>query len=257
MTNRRRRTASKVTAYCGHCANLRHDNCYEGKHGCACADSGHGKSTPTDLAASMARYVNGGITWKDDTEAALAWLGANDKRGVRPKRARKAAPKQPARDRQPWPRSVRTAPEPLPSLFVYGTLRTGEGLARGYLPDSLFTRREAMIGGTLHWHFGGGYPVFDPDGDGVVLGEVVTARPDRLRDARRMMGRTLSMERGAGYSIEPTQVVTDDGKADTFVCAWRHEARGPVIEGGDWCQRGDFPAEYCYEQPADEQGTLL
>lgn len=137
-------------------------------------------------------------------------------------------------------------PTTLP-FFVYGTLRPGEPNHDLFLRGSTESEERASLPGAALYD-GPGYPYAVEAPDSVIVGELVTARPeayprllmalDRLEDYAPGDPRNL-------YERVERRVTRDaDG---TAVSAWvylaapsvtaRLRTRGKLIEGGDWINR--------------------
>ncbi|BBC36546.1 uncharacterized protein SGFS_078400 [Streptomyces graminofaciens] len=134
-------------------------------------------------------------------------------------------------------------------FFVYGTLRPGEPNHDLFLRGRTHAEEPATMRGVVLYD-GPGYPyaVEEPgSADGLVTGEVVTARPEAYGELLRSLD--LLEEYAPGdpanlYERVERPATLDDG---TVVRAWvyvaapavavRLRAWGKLIEGGDWRAR--------------------
>lgn len=114
------------------------------------------------------------------------------------------------------------------AVFVYGTLKTGHGLASRL--DG--TRVPAAARGRIYWvHGRGGYPVADFREDGWVAGELVMV--PNTRAAQSALDDVLAMEEGAGYKVREVEVVLANGatRLTALACHWEQARRGDRIPG--------------------------
>jgi len=121
----------------------------------------------------------------------------------------------------------------LRALFVYGTLRVGEGnypLLRGAVERY---EEDATIQGDLFFVSGpGSYPVADLDGKETITGDVLWVHPKH-----EGVQRADAMERGAGYEVREVKATLPGGET-ILVTAYhylnRWDRRGEQIKDGDW-----------------------
>lgn len=121
--------------------------------------------------------------------------------------------------------------DPLVPIFVYGTLRVGQGnytwakqCVRHEIIECVAQGRIYFVGPY------GGFPVARFDQGGRIVGDVLYCDP-----AERTYDEMVQMELGAGYESREIEVVTPDG--DTLECLAFHylyEPRGSWIPSGDW-----------------------
>jgi gamma-glutamylcyclotransferase (GGCT)/AIG2-like uncharacterized protein YtfP len=118
------------------------------------------------------------------------------------------------------------------ALFVYGTLMTGG--QRALLLRGL-TRRPASVRGALY-HLREGYPAMDPEGDGVVHGELVDPPAPALL---ALLDHYEGVDEGLFQRVEVTVRLP---LARATAWAWvmrRPDQRGGVaVPSGRWRARG-------------------
>ncbi|MFI6464473.1 gamma-glutamylcyclotransferase family protein [Streptomyces sp. NPDC050528] len=137
-----------------------------------------------------------------------------------------------------------TTPPPPRPFFVYGTLRPGEPNHDRFLRG----RTESEERGRLHGaalYDGPGYPYAVEAPGSVIVGELVTARPEAYPQLLRELDRLEDYAPGDPHNlyerVERRVVREADG---TAVRAWvylaapavtaRLRTHGKLIEGGDW-----------------------
>ncbi|WP_244217688.1 gamma-glutamylcyclotransferase family protein [Streptomyces carpinensis] len=139
-----------------------------------------------------------------------------------------------------------SAPEPLP-FFVYGTLRPGERNHDVFLRGRTRAVQPARLTGAVLYE-GPGFPYAVVEPGGVVLGELVTARPEKYEELVTALDRLEEYVAGDPRSlyerIEGEAVRAVD---ETAVRAWvyvagpavtaRLRAGGRLVQGGDWASR--------------------
>lgn len=121
--------------------------------------------------------------------------------------------------------------EELVPMFVYGTLRIGEGNYQWAGMDVVDELRNVTVPGDLYYfRQGAAFPVANLDGGGIIKGDVLYYELDSecLQDV-------VQMEVGAGYELRETTATHPDGTT-FFVVAWHYpwELTGPKIDDGDW-----------------------
>lgn len=125
-------------------------------------------------------------------------------------------------------------------VFVYGTLRNGEGNYQGILAGNTISEIPARLPHATMYD--GGCPFVVAEGTGTVTGEVMALNPDTLDETMARLDR-LEGYRGPGmsnmYDRVRTTVETTDGPVEAWVylCGagsedWLDDM--PVIESGDW-----------------------
>jgi gamma-glutamylcyclotransferase (GGCT)/AIG2-like uncharacterized protein YtfP len=140
-----------------------------------------------------------------------------------------------------------TAPStPLP-FFVYGTLRPGEPNHDLFLRGRTDSEERARLHGAALYD-GPGYPYAVEAPGAVIVGELVTARPEAypqlLRDLDRLEDYAPGDPSNLYERVERRVTRDTDG---TAVRAWvylaapsvtaRLRTHGKLIEGGDWINR--------------------
>ncbi|MEW2395837.1 gamma-glutamylcyclotransferase family protein [Streptomyces sp. NPDC046862] len=128
-------------------------------------------------------------------------------------------------------------------FFVYGTLRPGEHNHDLFLRGRTESEEPARMRGLVLYD-GPGYPYAVEEPEGLVTGEVVTARPETYDELVRALDRLEDYAPGDPrnlYERVAREVALADG---TLVRAWvyvaaptvaaRLRARGKLIESGDW-----------------------
>ena len=120
-------------------------------------------------------------------------------------------------------------------VFVYGTLRDGEGNHR-LLENSEFLRDEVLIG--FDMFNVGGFPAVI-EGDGYVVGEVYEVDEQTLKSLHRLEG---YMEDNPDNSMYiPKDVDTDVDSIMIYL--WNYKTEGlPPIKSGDWKDRFEVVA---------------
>ena len=115
-------------------------------------------------------------------------------------------------------------------LFLYGTMRAGQ-TARSMIAEHVAAAEPATMRGRL-WAFADGYPGFLPEGDGTVIGELIT-----LRDLTAAFP-LLDAYEGTEFARTLERARTADGREQW---AWVYEIRDPAmgsqgepIDSGDW-----------------------
>ncbi|MFD5427434.1 gamma-glutamylcyclotransferase family protein [Streptomyces sp. NPDC127084] len=136
---------------------------------------------------------------------------------------------------------------PLP-FFVYGTLRPGEHNHDRFLRGRTSAEEPARLASAVLYD-GPGYPYVVEAGTGTVLGELVTAPPDRYHELTAVLDE-LEEYFGPGDPRNVYVRVARDVEtaARGRVRAWVYvaaeavarelRARGTAIPGGDWTARG-------------------
>ncbi|MFD7614346.1 gamma-glutamylcyclotransferase family protein [Streptomyces sp. NPDC059828] len=135
---------------------------------------------------------------------------------------------------------------PLP-FFVYGTLRPGEHNHDRFLRGRTSAEEPARLPGAVLYD-GPGYPyVIENDGDGTVLGELVTAFPDGYHALSAVLDELEEYFGPDDPRNVYVRVARDVETARGSVTAWVYvaadvmarelRARGTVIPGGDWTAR--------------------
>ncbi|MFE7772728.1 gamma-glutamylcyclotransferase family protein [Streptomyces sp. NPDC057445] len=131
-------------------------------------------------------------------------------------------------------------------FFVYGTLRPGEHNHDLFLRGRTSAEETARLPGAVLYE-GPGYP-YAVEGEGTVIGEVVTAGPGRYRELIAVLDH-LEEYFGPGDPRNLyVRVARDVHTAKGAVAAWVYvaaeakaaelRARGTVIAGGDWSAVG-------------------
>ncbi|WP_435877070.1 gamma-glutamylcyclotransferase family protein [Streptomyces acidicola] len=128
-------------------------------------------------------------------------------------------------------------------FFVYGTLRPGEHNHDHFLRGRTESEEHARMRGLVLYE-GPGYPYAVEEADGVVAGEVVTARPEAYDELLRALDRLEDYVPGDPrnlYDRVDQEVTREDGtvlRAWVYVAAPAVAARlrthGKLIESGDW-----------------------
>jgi gamma-glutamylcyclotransferase (GGCT)/AIG2-like uncharacterized protein YtfP len=140
-------------------------------------------------------------------------------------------------------------PSPRLPFFVYGTLRPGEPNHDAFLRGRTLAEEPARVDGAVLYD-GPGYPyaVEEPDGEGTVHGDLVTARPEEYSALLTALDSLEEYAPGDPRNLyeRVAREVTREGDG-TAVQAWvyvaapsvaaRLRAHGELIEGGDWAAR--------------------
>lgn len=117
--------------------------------------------------------------------------------------------------------------EPVP-VFVYGTLRVGEGNYSWCADAVVEVREDCTTQGRIYDH---GYPVAKFDEQGTIKGDVLWFDP-----THRAYERVCRMEFGAGYGM--VEIKAEDSETGEVIPCWgfhyMHMPRGALIESGDW-----------------------
>lgn len=122
--------------------------------------------------------------------------------------------------------------DPLVPVFVYGTLRIGEGnwlwarsAVRHEVSDVRASGRLYFVSG--QW----GFPVAKLDEAGIIVGDVLWFDP-----AHPAYDDVMEMEIGAGYECREIEVTTSDDSERIDCIAFHYQGlpRGELIKDGDW-----------------------
>lgn len=116
-------------------------------------------------------------------------------------------------------------------MFVYGTLRVGQGNFEWLGNGALYAVENAKVPGRIYWvDEYSGYPVGKLDEPGLIIGDILFF-PKRDYGLHYIVG----METRSGYDLFPTEA-TDQAGNDWSVMAWhyRRTPRGELIASGDW-----------------------
>ncbi|WP_406126814.1 gamma-glutamylcyclotransferase family protein [Streptomyces sp. NBC_00989] len=136
---------------------------------------------------------------------------------------------------------------PLP-FFVYGTLRPGEPNHDRFLRGRTDSEERARLHAAALYD-GPGYPYAVEVPGSVIVGELVTARPEAYPQLLRELDRLEDYAPGDPHNLyeRVERQVTRDADG-TAVRAWvylaapavtaRLRTHGKLIEGGDWINRG-------------------
>lgn len=128
--------------------------------------------------------------------------------------------------------------EDLVPVFVYGTLRYGEGNFHWCADAVKAVEKDCTASGAIYFAWTGKstYPVARFDERGTILGDILWFdRYDPLYD------RVVEMEQGAGYISVPVKVTAPDGAV--YVCDAFHYCRTPQgekITSGDWASEVSY-----------------
>lgn len=116
-------------------------------------------------------------------------------------------------------------------VFVYGTLRYGEGNYSWCQDAVRYVLRNCATEGRIYWVYGTqGYPVAKLDEDGKIKGDILWFEKDHpdYRDVVRM-------ELGAGYEIRNVRVECEGGEhRDCLAFHYIGKPNGRLISSGDW-----------------------
>lgn len=117
-------------------------------------------------------------------------------------------------------------------IFVYGTLRPGEGNNNMFPPGTYY--KPARIRGALHYDKGSfGLPVYVPsDEDEWVMGEIAYCNINHPK-----VQSILTMELGAGYNCQYAEAFDYDDFVEVLCFVWPWNEKGDRIDSGDWCRR--------------------
>lgn len=125
-------------------------------------------------------------------------------------------------------------------VFVYGTLRRGEGNYNIWKDAVLDVVTGCTVQGLIGYpgrHYG--YPCVDFDGEGTVIGDLITVDADH--ESVEWVHR---MERGAGYTMRPVQVTLPSGEVvEAIGYHWERQVHSPIVSG-DWFVRDRQPARF-------------
>jgi gamma-glutamylcyclotransferase (GGCT)/AIG2-like uncharacterized protein YtfP len=137
---------------------------------------------------------------------------------------------------------MQTTDRQLP-VFVYGTLRSGQGNYRGILAGHTTSERPAVLHG--YKLVGSGFPFALPDQDRLVVGEVMDVQAPKWAEVLYRLDRLegyTGRDRDSLYVRAIRRVVlADGGEIDVYVylaslstLSGRWLTNAPEIPGGDW-----------------------
>ncbi len=115
-------------------------------------------------------------------------------------------------------------------LFVYGTLRIGEGNYRWASMDVVEEIPNVTIRGDLYFFSPrASFPVAKLDGQGAIKGDILFYEPDS-----RCFEDVCEMELHAGYEMRQTWAKVNGSMEPVVAWHYIHDPRGEKIEDGDW-----------------------
>lgn len=117
-------------------------------------------------------------------------------------------------------------------VFVYGTLRVGQGNFRWACEAVRSYIRDCTAEGRIYFvHDRWGYPVAKLDETGTILGDVLW-----MDNRHPTYDEVYRMEISAGYEIRTVPVQTPDGELKCLAFHYIDKPRGVWIESGDWAR---------------------
>lgn len=114
-------------------------------------------------------------------------------------------------------------------VFVYGTLREGEGNYHRLLAPAQPVSRGRTLPEFTMLHLGG-FPGVMAGGRTSIVGEVFSVTDEVLQNLDRLEGHPMFYKR--------TPVTLEDG-SDVETYLLQRERHAPTIESGDWLNRGE------------------
>lgn len=119
----------------------------------------------------------------------------------------------------------------LVAVFVYGTLRYGEGNYSWCQEAVRYVLRDCKVDGRIYWVYDTqGYPVAKLDEDGKIVGDILWFERDHP-----IYRNVVSMEIRAGYEIRNIRVECEGGEhRDCIAFHYTNKPTGRLIKSGDW-----------------------
>lgn len=116
-------------------------------------------------------------------------------------------------------------------VFVYGTLRYGEGNYQWCSDAVVAVLRDCHTDGRIYWVSGrSGYPVAKLDEEGEIIGDILWFDP-----SHRAYHDVVAMEIGAGYEVRKVSVRCQGGELrEASAFHYVRAPRGHLIPSGDW-----------------------